>query len=53
MCKNNRFGENMFTEIIIGLIIFVTLLGLIRSTEKVLIVRQTQREAGEEPIVYL
>jgi len=43
----------MFTIISITLLLALILWALIRTTEKVLAIRQSQRDKGEKPIVYL
>ncbi len=43
----------MYTELLIILGIALILLGLTKSTESVLAIRQHQREKGKEPMVYL
>jgi hypothetical protein len=43
----------MFTIISFILLLAVTFWALTRTTEKVLAIRQSQREKGEKPIVYL
>lgn len=40
-------------EIIVIVVISTVLFGLIRSTEKVLDIRQQRREQGDDPKVYL
>ena len=43
----------MFTAILFILPIVLILWGLSRTTEKVLAIRQSEREQGKEPSVYL
>jgi hypothetical protein len=43
----------MFTIISITLLLALILWALTRTTEKVLAIRQSQRDKGEKPIVYL
>ena len=40
-------------EIILSLLIGVILLGLVRSTETILDIRQSRRENGHDPKMYL
>ncbi len=43
----------MYTVLIFALIVSVILWSLSRTTEKVLAIRQKQREEGKKPIIYL
>ena len=43
----------MITELLFFLGFVLILMGLVKSTETVLAVRQRQREEGKKPIVYL
>lgn len=43
----------MYTALLFILIIGVVLYSLSKTTEKVLAIRQSQREKGKKPIVYL
>jgi hypothetical protein len=43
----------MYTVLIFTLIVSVILWSLYRTTEKVLAIRQKQREEGKKPIIYL
>lgn len=43
----------MYTALLFILIIGAVLYGLTKTTEKVLAIRQSQREKGKKPIVYL
>jgi len=43
----------MYIALLFFLTIGVVLYGLLKTTEKVLAIRQSQREKGKKPIVYL
>jgi hypothetical protein len=43
----------MFTTILFTLLLALVFWALVRSTDKVLAIRQSKREKGEKPIVYL
>jgi hypothetical protein len=44
---------DMFTTILFTLLLALVFWALVRTTEKVLAIRQSKREKGEKPIVYL
>jgi hypothetical protein len=43
----------MYTGLLLVIVIVAILYGLVNSTEKVLTIRQKQREEGKKPNVYL
>lgn len=43
----------MYFEIILFVLIGIILLGLVRSTETILDIRQRQRDLGNDPKIYL
>lgn len=43
----------MYFEIILFVLIGVILLGLVRSTETILDIRQSQRDLGNDPKIFL
>ena len=43
----------MFFDLLVLTVIGLTLLGLVRSTETILDIRQKRREQGDDPKIYL